>query len=788
MSPPSPPADVTVDAPGSPSSLAVHGLLGALRDAGGAAEAEASGPGLAGPAPALQRGDLVGRYVVTGPLGRGGMGAVYAAYDPELDRKVAVKLLHAGAGQAAEARARLLREAQALARLAHPGVVAVHDVGALGDRVWLAMEFVAGQTLAAWQRERPRRWQEVLGVFRRAGEGLAAAHAAGLVHRDVKPDNVMVGADGRVRVMDFGLARAGQPEPAARPRDALADRRPRPRGAVTRTGALMGTPGYMSPEQWLGEPTDARTDQFSFCVALWEALHGERPFAGATPPELMHAVLEGRRRPPPPGRRVPAWLRRALERGLAVDPARRWPAMRPLLDVLAGGAARRRRRLLALVGLVALALAAAGLAARGLVRRRGLAACAAEGDVVHALWDARARADVAAALRGVGVPFAAAAAGRLPPALDAWTAGWADAGAEVCRRHRVDRTWTPATALRARECLLAARDALAGLLSALRAADVAAATHAVSAAATLPSPGACLDARRLAAHPAPPAAVRADVAALARALARLHARRLVVDAPGELARARALQVRADALAWPPLQAHARMVAADLARDPGAAAALLEDAFFLALAAGDDALAADAAISLTAVVGDRLARGDDGLRWGRWAAAALVRLGRAGSLREAALAGALAATHRRRRDLPAALRLAAAAAALRERLLAPEHPSLAAALAELAALHAADGRPREALDLHARALALRRRGLGDEHPAVAASLHALARVHLALGDLPAASALRARALGPGPGEVPPAGGDPDGAPAPGEDDPAAGPDETAALTTRPPADP
>ncbi|MCA9713588.1 MAG: serine/threonine protein kinase, partial [Myxococcales bacterium] len=203
----------------------------------------------------LERGAVVGRYVVLSELGSGAMGIVYAAYDPELDRKVALKLVRTTSGRRGgdeEQRTRLLREAQALAKLNHPNVVSVHDVGTLEGRVWIAMEYVHGQTLDAWGAT-PRPWREVLEVMRRAGEGLAAAHDAGLLHRDFKPQNVMLGHDGRVRVMDFGLARsrrgdeddAVEDAPTRGGDDPLASRESALARDVTRAGAMMGTPAYM---------------------------------------------------------------------------------------------------------------------------------------------------------------------------------------------------------------------------------------------------------------------------------------------------------------------------------------------------------------------------------------------------------------------------------------------------------------------------------------------------------------------------------------------------------------
>jgi predicted Ser/Thr protein kinase len=241
------------------------------------------------------RGRVIGRYVVLGKLGSGAMGMVLAAHDPELDRKVALKLLLPHHGRRADlAQRRLLAEAQALARLSDPHVVAVHDVGTHEDRVFVAMELVDGQTLQKWLATGPRAWPRVLEVMLAAGRGLAAAHARGLVHRDFKPANVMLGSDGRVRVMDFGLALA-QEELSSD--DDVADEISRPRRAlgqpITQHGALLGTPGYMAPEQLGGQRGGPAADQFSFCVSLWEALYGRRPFVAESLPELFSRVREG---------------------------------------------------------------------------------------------------------------------------------------------------------------------------------------------------------------------------------------------------------------------------------------------------------------------------------------------------------------------------------------------------------------------------------------------------------------------------------------------------------------
>jgi len=261
----------------------------------------------------------IGRFTVLARLGEGGMGVVYTAYDDQLGRKVAVKLLRGDGRHDLVARARLLREAQAMARLSHANIVAVHEVGATEDQqVFIAMEFVRGETLDAWLKGQVHGWREILGEFIAAGRGLAAAHRAGLIHRDFKPHNVIVGEDGIVKVLDFGLARASErAEDAADRVEAPAAKERLLDVALTHAGAVMGTPAYMAPEQHEGRPATARSDQFSFCVSLYEGLYGRHPFDCTSLGSLLSDVAAGRVRPPPPGTRVPPWLHRVVLRGLS---------------------------------------------------------------------------------------------------------------------------------------------------------------------------------------------------------------------------------------------------------------------------------------------------------------------------------------------------------------------------------------------------------------------------------------------------------------------------------------
>ncbi|HYO70315.1 MAG TPA: serine/threonine-protein kinase [Archangium sp.] len=241
------------------------------------------------PEEVLPRGALVGRYMVLEKLGAGGMGVVYAAYDPELDRKLALKLLHPGSDPVEKSggQARLMREAQAMARLAHPNVISLFDVGVWSGRVFIAMELVEGPSLRDWLKQASHSWREVVEVFIAAGRGLAAAHAAGLVHRDFKPDNVLLGREGRVRVLDFGLARpaSATEESLAMPAELpLSERGSSPLDTpLTRVGLVIGTPAYMAPELYSGGVFDARSDQ-SWGACRSTSRMTRRPCATCGPP------------------------------------------------------------------------------------------------------------------------------------------------------------------------------------------------------------------------------------------------------------------------------------------------------------------------------------------------------------------------------------------------------------------------------------------------------------------------------------------------------------------------
>ncbi|MCA9688906.1 MAG: protein kinase, partial [Myxococcales bacterium] len=325
-------------------------------------------PNRPAPLPEAPSTSRIGRYIVLRKLGEGGMGEVFACYDEELDRSVAIKLVRRTLAGDTLGQARMQREARAMAQLSHPNVVQVHDVGTFGDQLFIAMEFVRGETLRVWAKaqapsdERARR--RIIDMFIQAGHGLQAAHDRGLVHRDFKPDNVLVSDDGRARVLDFGLA-VPQRSEGKRATVEGGQERALVDSALTMAGVVVGTPAYMAPEQFMALETDARSDQFSFCVALYEALYGELPFTGRTFVEREQSVTRGLLRKPPKDTRVPGWLRAVLVRGLSRAPEDRYPTMAALIEALVDDPIARRRRQRKTLGALASVMALSVLAIFG---------------------------------------------------------------------------------------------------------------------------------------------------------------------------------------------------------------------------------------------------------------------------------------------------------------------------------------------------------------------------------------------------------------------------------------
>jgi tetratricopeptide (TPR) repeat protein len=709
----------------------------------------------------LARGGTIGRYMVLGLLGRGGMGDVYLAHDPKLARKVAVKLVRThdtDATRGAESHLRLLREAQAIAKLSHPNVVVVHDVGTFRDSVFLAMEYVEGPTVTAWLHAAPRTWREVLALYVAAGRGLAAAHAVGMVHRDFKPDNVMVGRDGHARVLDFGLARqVRETVPGAAPlpdgeetAEAVAARlagaddvdatmkfnapAAAPRAAddkLTRTGSIVGTPAYMAPEQFLGHPTDARTDQFSFCVALYEGLYARRPFPGNTPIALTANVLRGKVSAPPAEARIPAHIGRILLRGLAVDPAARWPSMEALLDALSQDPAQPRRRWRGAVGLGLVAVLLVAAAAGWRASRNRPRLCAPAADKLAGVWepdvaDTPRKAAVRRAFLATSSAYAPEAFAGVTQILDRYARAWGQRYEQACRATRA--RGEPSEA-RLGELRLACFEQNLGQLRAtvdvLAEATPAVVDSAATAASALPGLDRCTDMATLRAVLAPPLNDdgRARAAALARDLARVEA----LDSAGRCAAAldggRAAVSGARALGHLPLAAEAlnALAGAELDCDqPEAAVQDYKEALRAALASRHDEAAATAAVLMAGILARRPPGAGEARDWLEVGRAILRPIAAAHPELEARAFTADGALAAQAGDHQAALADLQRALALDEKAAADDFET-ARALERVGAALADVGRFEESAAAFDRACSLTGHLLGPAHPRVAACL-------------------------------------------------------------------
>jgi tetratricopeptide (TPR) repeat protein/predicted Ser/Thr protein kinase len=441
-------------------------------------------------------GDRVGRYELRERLGAGGMGVVFAAWDPELDRRVAIKFIRRGRSVSPELlRRRLKREAQAMARLRHDNVVAVYDAGEFEGQLFVAMEYLDGISLRKWLHTKPRSVEEILAVFRAAGEGLAAAHAEGLVHRDFKPDNVLVARDGKALVVDFGLA-SWATSPGSGSSDEASDEQDDqpPESVLTKPGVVLGTPNYMAPEQRRGRTIDERTDQFSFCVALWQALSGDLPYGRSkSSKSLVRARLGRLGKLERKG--VSRRMERALRRGLAWRAEDRWPNMRALLDALA--LPDRTRGWWAAVPVAVAAAVVAAVMASSDPATPPAPNCDEQSKRASAVWNESVAHELAAAMAGRG-ELARRSWPYLHDQLEHWIASWTAVDLELCGRYGVG-----APELRERQmlCLDGQLDRFELATDLLAGATAEELEHSFELLARLPNPATCRDATTDDDHP-----------------------------------------------------------------------------------------------------------------------------------------------------------------------------------------------------------------------------------------------------------------------------------------------
>jgi tetratricopeptide (TPR) repeat protein/predicted Ser/Thr protein kinase len=715
-------------------------------------------------APALE-GTIDERYAIVRLIGRGGMGSVYLARDLTLDREVALKIHRTGSGGD-----RLHLEAIAMAKLAHPNVVTVFEVTSVDDRLCVAMEYVRGHTLRDWLAAEPQRWREIVALLEEAGRGLAAAHAAELVHRDFKPENVLVGDDGRARVTDFGLVQLrGERVPA------LPDA---PIGELTETGAIVGTPAYMAPEQLDGGIVDERSDQFAFGVVAWECLFGRRPFAGSSVVALRVAIEN--QELVVPSTKVPDRVRRVLERTLAAKPEQRYPDMPAVIAALRRAAAPRlHRRITFFLGALVAAVAAAGwLATTGAGRADdGEAACERSADRIDAVWNPVRAAQLRTAFVATRAPFGADSADRVVEVVDRFRDRFTAETVDACRasfvRHEASHK---ALDLRS-ECLdhgLRRVDELVGLLVH---ADRSIVEKAVNAAHATSSLETCRDVPLMLARQDPPTdpRIQSRIGELDAKLARAEALVEAGDAKASLAVASEVAAEASSIEYHPLRARAAydMGVAQLISGSAEAEASLERGATAAEAGRDDQLAVLAwtrlmSASITA------ARYDEAVRRAELARAKLERIGNPPHetafflLNRGRLAQKRNDFTAARADLERAYGLdeiggaerplvvnilallaqvyhdlgerdlerstAERAAALAEKLRGPLHPLTADALVQLGLAQGTAGHHRDAIGTLGRALAIRARVYGADSDLVAAVLNNQAGEYRALGEL------------------------------------------------------
>ena len=706
----------------------------------------------------LLPGDTIGRYVLSAEHARGGMGIVSIAFDPELGRNVAIKVLQP------ELSAQLLRdEARAMAKLNHPNVVTVYDVGEHAGRIYFAMELVEGTTLRRWLGFEKHGWRTILRACIHAGRGLAAAHRVGLVHRDFKPDNVLCGPQDRVRVTDFGLAAAAPGE-----------------SRLGEGSGFAGTPAYIAPEVWRGERATARSDQWSLCATLYEALFGAPPFTGTTRDEVRAAIEAGKLEIPAS---VPGRVRRAIARGLSTDPAARFATVDDLLDELER--ARRGRRPL-WIGLGAAAIVAAVTGAFMMKPERD--PCEMPRSLIESAWNARQAQAIASAFAATGRKHAADTAQRVSATFDRHSQQWLDARRDACVATRVRGDQSEALLDARIRCLDRRRAELAELARLLADKPTAKTIDRATQAAReeLDGLAACSATGVQAEMPLPSDPARAaQITALERELATLRASlSLVTQTEAATAQARSIIERAKPLDFPPLSARAAVAFGRLgmyATDHAETERRLYEALVATAAAKDDRATAEVWTYLVSFTANTKGDVAGALQLIKPAEAALARVESSQELRarlhnaqaivltmsgkfalaRAALEQARSETsnaidrasidvvqchvEQRLAEIKKALELCARAVVAYERELGPHHPELGFAL-NMGALVAYElHEDRAARAGFERSLAILENTVGDKHVAHAMTLNNLGMIDAREGHHDAARAHYERAI-------------------------------------------
>ncbi len=700
----------------------------------------------------------VGRYVLLERIGYGGMGDVFAAYDQRLDRKVALKLVRpAVAAARSDADERLLREAQSLAQLSHPNVVQVYEVGAYDGRVFLAMEFVRGHSLGEWMvREsvhRNRDWRRILRVLINAGRGVAAAHRAGIMHRDFKPGNILVGSDDHVRVVDFGLARAdgimssdmlptlddrgdGQgpgPEEFADSLLSTTGASSRPGARLTMTGTIMGTPAYMAPEQLEGLPGTRRSDQFSFCVTVFEALYGYRPFDGSDMAALRLTMERDPVPPPPSDSKVPRRIWQALARGLSIEPENRYLNMEELLSALDRDPSRPRRLGALAAGLVVTGVGL-GVAVSSVMAPGMAAICTSKAGEIDDVWNSTRKERIQAQFTASDLPYAATTWRTVEMLIDKHVSSWRAERYVMCESAGERETVIDLDDVLQRECLDQGKRDLDTFVSGLEEANDKVIERSVAATEALKAPEFCADGTKRNRLVPPPDEDLEEVREIRNQLAKARLYQLKTEYEIALSIAKKQFEAASKVGYIPVQAEALLVLGliELSRSDKSAMhrgrAHLMDALDLAEAVHYDGLAVDIWNGL-AFWQERYIAPERAHFWARRALTASKRIGDEGERRVRALR-ALGMALLRQGQLEQAHNHLSEAVALADKVEVGAH-LLSRLLHDQAITLTQMTRHREAVTVYRRARSTLQQKLGAQHPSVASVSYDLA---LALSDI------------------------------------------------------
>lgn len=665
-----------------------------------------------------------GRYVILGQIGEGGMGLVYAAYDPELDRKIAIKLVRVVGDETAAAR--LVREAQAMARVSHPNLITVYEVGQVDDEVYITMEFVRGVPLNRWLAFESRTHIEVLTIFLAAGNALLAAHDAGVVHRDFKPSNVVVRVDGSPVVLDFGLAHIGAVEPHAATTDEEARRQSSLISmASTQTGARLGTPDYMSPEQHTGGAVDSLSDQFSFCIALWEALYGERPFVGASQAEVAANVCSGELGKRPRRKGVSSELHEALVRGLKAKPKQRHADLGAMLEVLGRGVRPRRRLVWGVIALGTLGAAAAALA---LHSAPVASKCEGAPSLLAKVWSPSSLGTIRSAFDSSGLSYSTESFELVASKLSSYREHWTRTYVDVCEATHVRGDQSAALLDARMDCLGDRLGEFGVLVDVLAKADGVVVENSVSALSGLSSVASCASSMASAGAIAlpndPQLRARHEEAKVAATRARTLGRAGKYAEATALAEATLLEARE--IESVQVEAEVLFILGNIAaieRRYDEAKTLLVDSSTKAASIADVDAEIEALNLLVATVGAYQRKHDAGLAYADAASAAIARAGEPLGARSVLL-GYLGMLRFDKGDYQAGIADYRKQVALLE-TIESRPADTAVALARLGGGHLYLGEAEEGVALLDKAHAMHKEALGENHPRTLTILHNLA---------------------------------------------------------------